>query len=607
MIKVIINTPSKESFIIDADRKTNLLSLIQQSNISINALCNGLGKCGKCKIKIVSKGNSVNKITKLELKSLKPSEIKNGYRLACQTIVFNDVEIEIPEHSLPVNLNLTKMGYEPKVEHNPAIKKIFIKIKIDNFKDLKKNRKILLSEIKKHGFHNLEFNSGVKDTLLPLFDVSKGKLTVTIRDGKIIHLEEDNKIDNNFGFALDIGTTQLTAYLMDLNTGQSLDYISEPNKQIKFGADVISRLTYIMKGEKNLNNIHLTLISQINEILKRLIKKRKINPINIYEGVVVGNTVMMHTFHKSDPTPLSKYPYTPKIKKAVYKSSRFFNLKINRLSMIYTPPNIAGYMGSDIISDIISSEIYKEEDNSILIDIGTNTEIVLFYKNQFYGCSTPSGPSFEGGQLEFGMRAEKGAIDRIFIDPETHKLTYTTIGGVKPVGICGSGVIDAVAESYKIGLIDNTGTITSKGDLIINYKNMKAILIANNEEDNQIVITQKDIREIQKAKAAIQAGYLSLLKYVGGDLSEIEKVIIAGSFGVHINPESGKILGLIPDISDEKIRFYGNLAGSGARTLLKAAHLRKTCEEISKKIKYIELGNLKFFQNLWVKSLNITF
>jgi uncharacterized 2Fe-2S/4Fe-4S cluster protein (DUF4445 family) len=591
--------------IIKIRKGETILSCLQENNIPINAICGGLGKCGKCKIKIIDGKNKTSSLSQNEEKILTKEDIKNFLRLACQSEVKNDLNIEIPYSSMPINTKITTYGFEPKVKLIPPVKKVYVEIDINDFKALNNNKNKIFEKLNALNLEDLSFHNTVKDKLLPMFDVSNGKLTVTIRDNEIIDLEKGDTSSKLFGFALDIGTTQLSLFIVDLIKGDTIDFISELNEQNSFGADVISRLSYIIKNRGNLEKINKVNVSQINRLIKNITERNLIDLKYLYEGVAVGNTLMMHILHSVDPSSLGSYPYIPKILNSMYKRSSSYNVNINYLGKIYTPPNIAGYMGSDIISDIISSGIHERKVNSLLIDIGTNTEIVLFYDGEFYGSSTPSGPAFEGGQIRFGMRAESGAIDAVFIDPTNHDLKFTTINNYEPIGICGSGIIDSLSEFYKNNIIDNSGKILTNSKLITQHEGIKAVRIFDKNEENKIFLTQADIREVQKAKAAIQAGYLSLLRYTNVNLKDLERVIIAGSFGVHINLDSGRMIGVIPPVDESNIDYLGNLAGAGARILLKSSHLRAKSKEISENIKYIELGNLDYFQKLWLKSLNI--
>jgi len=579
---------------LDFKKGETILKCLQKNNIQINAVCNGLGKCLKCKV-IVYKDEAG------EL-----NEEDKHTVLACQTELTKDTFIEIPPSSLLSTSPITMLGYEPPELLDPPVKKIKLKIMLGSLREKHGNEIKILKAANKHGVKADGFNVGIQDTLLPLFDVAKNKITITVRDNEIIHLEKGGEALKAYGVAVDIGTTQLSLFLVDLLNGSVIDFISELNKQEIFGGDVITRLSYILSKPDNFNLIRKITLDQIKDMLNKLVKNNSVNPNHIYEIVVVGNTLMMHIFHGEDPSGLSKYPYKPSIIDARKIYARNYGLNVNPLAKTYSPPNISGYIGADIAADIISSEIYKSDKNILMMDIGTNTEIILKYNNKLYGCSTPSGPALEGGHIRYGMRAEKGAIEAVFIDPETFNINYKTVGGVEPVGLCGSGVIDAVVELIKIGAVKKDGNIDEKHKLTSRINSGKAVIIAERANGEKITLSQDDIREFQKAKAAIQAAYITLLKYTNTQIERIDEVIIAGSFGLHINPESGRRLGIIPQVDDYKIKYLGNLAGSGARVLLKNIEARKICEKIAYGIEYVELGQLKFFQDTWINSLYLS-
>jgi uncharacterized 2Fe-2S/4Fe-4S cluster protein (DUF4445 family) len=568
-----------------------ILSCLQRNSVYLNAVCNGKGKCLKCKVKLQDAKSSAR-------------EYEGKMVLACQTKLVEDTWIEIPFSSSLPTVKM-KLGYEPDIPINSSIKKISLRISLDNFKERRRNEIKILEELNKRGLNVIEFNPSIKDTLLPLLNVCKGDVTVTVRGNQIIHLEKGENSEA-YGAAVDIGTTQISVFLVNLQTGFIIDFISEVNKQTMFGGDVITRLSYILSNQDNLSRLQTTILNQIQNIIEKLIKNNRVNPNHLYEIVIVGNTLMTHIFYGLDPSGLAKYPYKPAETGAKEINARHYISNINYLAKIYTPPPISGYIGPDITADLLSSEMYKTNKNILLMDIGTNTEIILKYNRKFYGCSTPSGPALEGGHIKYGMRAEKGAIEAIYIDPDTLKIDYKIIGGGEPEGLCGSGIIDAIVELFKVGAVKNDGSINGDHKLAAKLNSEKVIIIATKLNGEKITLSQSDIREIQKAKAAIQAGYSTLLKYVNTDLNQLDEVIIAGSFGFHINPDSGRAIGVIPPVDDLKLKFMGNLAGSGARILLKNADTRKICERIVESVEYVELGTIKYFQDIWLRSLYLS-
>ncbi len=591
MARLLVKKVDGETIELEFKQGESILSCLQRNSIYLNAVCNGQGKCLKCKVKLQT-----------EKQSLSGYEEKTV--LACQTKLFEDTQIEIPFSSTSPTMRIM-VGYEPPIPLNPPIKKRTLKLLLDNFKERKRNERKILAELNKNGLNVIEFNPSIRDTLLPVFSVCENLVTATVRGKQIIHLEKGENHEA-YGAAVDIGTTQLSVFLVNLQTGSILDFISEVNRQTMFGGDVITRLSYILSNPNNLTRLKKITVDQIQRMLNTLIKNNRINPHHLYEIVIVGNTLMTHIFYGEDPSGLAKYPYKPAATGSKEIYAKRYILNINPLAKIYTPPNISGYIGADITADILSSELYKSDKNILLMDIGTNTEVILKYNREFYGCSTPSGPALEGGHIKYGMRADKGAIEAVYIDPETLNINYKTIGDLEPVGLCGSGIIDAIVELVKIGAVKNDGSIDDGHKLVTKLNSENSIIIANKINGEKITLSQQDIREIQKAKAAIQAGYITLLKYVETDLEQIDEVIIAGSFGFHINPDSGRFIGIIPPVDDLKLKFMGNLAASGARILLKNIESREICERIIERVKYVELGGLKYFQDIWINSLYLS-
>ncbi|MCX8169739.1 MAG: ASKHA domain-containing protein, partial [Candidatus Methanomethyliaceae archaeon] len=328
---------------------------------------------------------------------------------------------------------------------------------------------------------------------------------------------------------------------------------------------------------------------------------------DLYEVVVVGNTAMHHLFLGLNVKWLGLAPYSPVIGMGYNIKARELGININPSGNVYTLPNIAGFVGADAIADVLASRIHEKEKLTLLMDVGTNTEVILGNKDGLWCCSTASGPAFEGAHIKCGMRAASGAIERVKIR-EDFEVEYITINDEKPRGICGSGIIDVVAEMLKIGIIDTSGRIILKSHRRVREGEFgKEFILVFKEEtatgEEDIVITQEDIREIQKAKAAIYAGYMTLMKKGGLKKGEISEIIIAGAFGSYIDPLSAKIIGIIPDLPTSRISFLGNTAGSGARLCLKSIDYRKEAEEIVKKMKYVELAVERIFEEEYINAM----
>jgi len=585
-----------------------LLSSIVDKGIFLSAPCGGRGSCGKCRV-IVNQGKDLlSPLSNLERLAFYEEEIKEGYRLSCLAKIEKEglIELEIPIESRYEPQKLLVSGIEPPITLNPPIKKLFIKLEPP--KDFKSDADRLLDHLSSMGFKNLTIRYEALKILSDVLRDSNWEITVVLREEKeVIWVEKGNTEDRLYGFALDIGTTKLAGYLVDLKNGKTLVTSSKVNPQGVYGADVISRIAYSMKDPENLNKIHLTVIKEINEIIKEVCRKGNVNLDEIYEISVAGNTAMHHIFLNLPPKNVAYFPYTP-----VLRSS--FSIDAKRIGLeghyVYTLPNLAGHVGADVLADILASQIYKQDEISLLIDIGTNAEIVMGNKDRLAAVSTPSGPAFEGGHIKFGMKGELGAIEKVWIDPETLKAGYKVIGDVKPRGICGSGIVDAVAHMYRANIIDQTGkwVIKLKHERIrMNSEKIYEYVLAWKEEtsiNKDIVVTQPDVRAIQLVKATIATGIDVLCRYLKLKKEDIKRVFLAGAFGNYVDPQSARIIGMYPNIPLKNVRFIGNAAGIGAKLALISREIRREAEELSKKIEFIPISSFPNFQEIFLSNLN---
>jgi uncharacterized 2Fe-2S/4Fe-4S cluster protein (DUF4445 family) len=366
------------------------------------------------------------------------------------------------------------------------------------------------------------------------------------------------------------------------------------NSQMIFGDDIISRIAYAAQGTQKLLDLQRSVIRSINFLMTEARKEAHIRTRNIYEISVDGNTAMHHLFLGIDPKYLSLAPYVPVVKQSLDVRSKELRIRMNPRGYVHILPNVAGYVGADAVADVLSSGIHKTSKMSLLVDIGTNGELFAGNKEGLLSCSCAAGPAFEGAHIKHGIRASVGAIERIRIDPETLNVEYDTIGDAKPIGICGSGILDAVAELFKSGIINNRGRFTKSSSTRLQMqKNEREFTIAKKEETDtgiDITVTQQDIEEIQLAKAALHTGCAILMKRRGVTRNDIDQLLIAGAFGNYIDAESIRFIGLVPDVPVEKIKFVGNTALSGARMALLSQDARKTTEKLATWINYIELA-----------------
>jgi len=603
----------------------NGLKAIAGAGLGINTVCGGKGTCGKCRIIILGKGKKP--VNKREREILSFREITNGVRLACQQTFDRSLSIYIPSSSLSDKQKLQVTGEEKAVRIDPICRKYFIKFKQAGFKKREPDfNRIKSSMKKKYGLNISSIDCRVLAGMSSIVKKSFGEITVTARNGEIILIESKDKTGKNYGLAVDLGTTKIAILLVDLITGKTIDSRGIVNPQVVYGEDVISRINYAMESRDNAERIKEAVIDKIDEEIEKLCRKNNLESKEITEIVIVGNTAMHHLFLGLPVNQLGLSPFVSFTNKSLHIKAREHGIKIAPGGYIFLPPPIAGFVGSDHLALILSAEIYKKRGNCLGIDIGTNTEIVLKSKKEITSVSTASGPAFEGGHIEYGMRAAPGAIEKVLIDSETCMPFIQTVDDKKPIGICGSGILDSIAELLRRGIVDKNGRFTAGSDCIRRDSKgeLKYILVPQDRGrkkikagsahrygscmvpgagDKNISISQKDIVEIQLAKGAIRAGTEILLKSAGINHKEIDSVIIAGAFGSYIDPRNVINIGMFPNIQLEKISQIGNAAVVGAKMILISKRKRVAAEKIAKEIKYLELTVFPGFSDYFINSM----
>ena len=596
-IKIIVNGIEKEQLI---ENNSNLLDILNNLGIRIEVICGGKGKCGKCKV-ILENPESASPITSEEKILLSQNEISIGMRLACLIEPKDGMSIVIPDSSLQKDQRILSEGLSTEFNFDPAIKGIRIKIPKPKLGGDESFLDYIKKELKRE--INIDYLSLKRITDELNYETLEANLVV-FNNAIIGFKKNEEKI---YGIAVDIGTTTVVTYLIDIETGALVDIESILNPQIKYGEDVISRITYSLN--KGVSIPHNSIVDGLNTMIKKLSDRNRISSSSIYEMTAVGNTAMHHIFLNINPRNLSVSPFTPVVSKSLDIKARDIGIEINPSGNIHVLPVISGFVGADTVGVLLATGLYKNDEISLAIDIGTNGELVLGNKEKMVSCSCAAGPALEGGHLGFGMRASTGAIESVFIDKDSFDTFYKTINNSKPRGFCGSGIIDIVAEMLKVGIIDSSGKIIENGnDRIRKNKtnNHKEFVVEWKEKtdiDKDIVITSSDIREIQLAKGAIMAGINILLEKMKISADKIENLYLAGAFGNYIDIKNAIRIGLIPNIPLERIKPVGNAAGEGAKISLMSNEKRIEENILIKKIDYIELASENNFNEEFVKSL----
>lgn len=591
-LKVIFEPFSKK---IEVRVGTTIFLAARDAGICIRSECGGVGLCGKCRV-IAKRSEDLGELTEFEKKHLSTSEIRQGYRLACQAKVLRDTTVMLPIDSRLKTRRVQAVGVESFLPPKPAVRKFHIIIPKPMLSDIRPDYERLidsLPHIKK--IEHIELDYELLKELPTTLRQSNFNVTAAIWNmRKIISIEPGDTSNEMFGLAVDLGTSKIVCYLVDLVNGETLDVEWLENPQLVYGEDIISRITFAAARPENLRSLQKVIVYGINRIIGKMCKRRMLDPKHIYEVVVVGNTAMHHLFLGIQPKYVALSPFTPVVKKQVNVKASELNVRINPSGIVTLLPVIAGFVGADAIADALASGICDSEDVSMLIDVGTNTEVLLGNSRDVLSCSCASGPAFEGFHIKHGIKAVKGAIERVRIN-QNFEVEYATIEHEKPIGLCGSAMIDVVAEMFKHRLIDSTGKINPniKTERLRKKNDEMEFVIAWSNETKtakEITITQKDIREIQLAKAAIYAGCSILMKNKKLKEEDFDRVFIAGAFGNYIDLENARVIGLIPDIPIDKVEFVGNTAIVGAKMALISTDAREKANKISEKVRYVELA-----------------
>jgi len=559
--------------------ETTLKQVFNDNGINFEFPCGGLGVCKRCKVSIIKSDGQVQEV------------------LACQYKVNEDVTVNLPHKEL--KHAILSEGIDRHVAVDALIKKVYFELPRPSLSDNRDDWRRLINQ------------QGIKTSLKVLQGLpeklrqSDFKVTTVIAGDTVVAVESYDTTDKLLGMAFDTGTTTIAGYLIDLKTGKELCRVSALNPQTRFGADVISRISFAAESPEGLDKLHGAVIGEINNLIQEAVRETQYSNLDIYAITFAGNTTMEHLLLKIPPTYLARAPYVPVVTEPIIVDAAELNIKINPDGKVFAFPNIAGFVGGDTVAAVLAAEMDKADKLKLLIDIGTNGEIVLGANGKYLACSTAAGPAFEGVQISCGMRGASGAIDHVSMGEE---YKYTVIGQTTPIGIAGSGLVDTVAELIKVGIVDKKGRLLKpeeiENDLGKKYRDkittingILAFVIAEGASGRPIYVNQKDIREFQLAKGAIAAGIEVLLKEYGAQTQDIDEVYLAGAFGNYLNPESACTVGLIPKALKSKIKGIGNAAGAGAKLAIISRNEYERAVALSQKINYIELSSHPSFNS----------
>jgi uncharacterized 2Fe-2S/4Fe-4S cluster protein (DUF4445 family) len=620
----------------EVEEGKTILQAAQSLGVDIEALCGNKKVCGKCKVRIeegyFEKDNIESGMAHIfpvvpspdELKHIKPQD-GPGIRLACQCEVRGDVKVFVPERSRAGKQVVRKAAKELTIKLDPAVKKYNVEVVPPTLHDMTTGdwERVLKFLEDDYGLKGLTFDYLVLKDLQDALRKGGWKATVTVWMDKEIIKVEPGFVEASYGLAVDIGTTTCVGYLTDLNTGKVVNTESMMNPQVPYGEDVMSRITYAMSNPGvGLETMQKAIIQGLNEIIERVvteIRKDGPNPGYMIDDLtIVFNTAMHHIFLGLNPEYIGRSPFIPAVQTSLDIKARDLGLKINPAAYIHVLPIEAGFVGADNVGVLIAEEPYNQDEMVLIIDIGTNGELLMGNRNKVCSTSCATGPAFEGAQIKFGMRAAPGAIEAVEIDPATKEPRYKVIGKadwhthiekVDAKGLCGSAIIQVVAEMFKAGIVDKSGRFVmdlgtprvrrdadGKPEYVLAWASETSI-------GQDITITQGDVRALQLAKGALYTGAKLMMKKLG--ITTLDRVILAGAFGSHIDREASMTLGMFPDCAIDKVYAVGNAAGDGARMALLNRGKRKEADERARWVEFVEIATDPAFEKEFMMAMHI--
>ncbi|APE96211.1 ferredoxin [Halodesulfurarchaeum formicicum] len=598
---------------VEAATGETILDAAERGNVGIEALCGGNGLCGTCMVQ-VEDTTAVSPVDADERNLLDADQLEAGYRLGCRAEVTEDVSVFVPASSRSEGEIVMTEGREIDFEHAPAIRRYQLEFPAPTLEDTLPDRERVLGALESEYGVRADSIDRLALTTLPTAiregETDDGDLrtTATVFEESEVLGIDPGRVGPAYGLAIDIGTTTLAIYLLNLQTGEVAAVSSKINPQSSHGGDIISRVQHSTRSPEGKTELQDEIVAGINDSVEEVVAEAGIEPAEIYEAVFVGNTAMHHLFLGIDAGPVAANPYVPANQAILRTKARELKLDTNPAAMVSWLPIIGGWVGPDFVADLLVSGVLDSDETAIVIDIGTNGEIAVSGPEETYVASAPAGPALEGAEIAHGVRAKPGAIQAITLDPDTWEPELDIIEDKTPIGICGSGIIDIVAQLFLVGAINRRGRLVDPEDGHGRVRDTEDgsrefVLVDTDEADIEeaIVVSQSDIRDIQNAKAAIQTGISVLLSEAG--FETVDKLIMAGGFGNYIDPESAKLLGLYPEVGAEDVEFLGNAAGYGAMYALLNDDAKAEAERIVEEVSYVELAAWDGFHDAFAQSM----
>ncbi len=598
----------------------DLLSVARNLGVEIESACGGKGTCKKCRVRIETPPESVSAPTESEIKIFGADGIAAGMRLACQTRVAGTVRVFVPEESRRSLQVVRKEAGDRSVELEPAVRAYRVALQPPTLQDPLADAERLLDALEQqHGLSDLVFDFETLQILPGMLREGAWDVNVLVwRDHHVIAVRPAAAADRVLGLAVDVGTTTIAAYLVDLQSGEVLATESAMNPQVAYGDDLIARLHHVAHDPDGAVELQRAVIGEVNNLAARAAARSGVRMGDIFDVVMVGNTAMHHLFLGLDTQALGVAPFTPATQGPVDAIASSIGLSFHPRCRLHVLPVEAGFVGADNVAVLIAEEPYEQDEVLLIIDIGTNGELVLGNRDRMLSTSCATGPALEGSHIEFGMRAAPGAIERVRIDPETLDVRFKVIGlegwhteypaeDIGARGICGSGIIEAAAEMVEAGIILTTGNFNpdlSHERILMEDGKPRKFVLAWPEEtaiSRAITISLKDIRSLQLAKGALRAGAEILLRIYGVELPD--RVVLAGAFGSYIDKDHALVIGLFPRLDPDKVSSVGNAAGDGARFALLNLGRRHDAARVAEQVEFVELATDPDFQREYVQAM----
>jgi uncharacterized 2Fe-2S/4Fe-4S cluster protein (DUF4445 family) len=576
-----------------------LLELAGQAGLGLEAGCGGKGLCGKCRVRLTGEFPPLDEAQA----RLLGQEARQGLRLACQTEMPRGGVVWVPQESLQKRQVILTAGTDTDLELDPAVRRLELRVPPASLREPRAAAQRLAEELRTPA---LDVPLEVLRALPQALGAPEGLVTATLWQGRRVLEVSAGRAPASLGLAVDLGTTTVVAYLLDLADGRPLAVEAAMNPQVMRGDDVISRISHACQDPAHLAELAGLAVACLNQLSRQACHSAGVAPRRILECVVVGNTAMHHLFLGLDPSGLAAAPYAPVLGASLDLPAARLGLELAPLANLHLPPVKAGFVGSDAVAAALAAGADQVETSTLILDLGTNGEMILATPQALLCCSTAAGPAFEGGHIKFGMRGAPGAVERLALDPDTLEPSLGVIGGGAPLGLCGSGLVSAVAELWRAGALGETGGWNPalehprlrQGDQGREFVLAWAAQTANGQD---LALTAQDLAQVQLAKGAIQAGARIMLERLG--LAAPEQVLLAGAFGNYLDPADALDIGLLPPVARQRVRGIGNAAGAGALMILASQRQRQRAQDLAQRLEYLELAALPGFLDRFLEGM----